>query len=106
MIRDVHSGPRSQARIFFRPGSSVRIPNTGVKKAQKAPDPGSGSATLEYHAKIFWFYLEDMLLTQGYNELPLDLSSSRTLASNKLAPSNPRAYASPKKASSSSCKGE
>jgi hypothetical protein len=56
---------------------------------------------MEYQENIFWFFLEDMLLTQGFNELPLDLSLTRTLASNKLAPSKPRADTSPKKASSS-----
>jgi hypothetical protein len=34
---------------------------------------------MEYQENIFWFFLEDMLLTQGFNELPLDLSLTRTV---------------------------
>jgi hypothetical protein len=40
-IRDVHPGFRILDLIFFP--SRIRIPDSGVNKA---PDPGSGSATL------------------------------------------------------------
>jgi hypothetical protein len=52
-------GCSSRIRIFFHPGSRIRIPDSRVKKAL---DPGSVAATLDTKCTV-WYW--DKVLTSG-----------------------------------------